>query len=93
MAFFIQMRGRHCLAFLYTNAKQPFLTAGPEKKPLFKATGEGLHRPLDSFAVPMGSGSGQYFLTLDEGAATDGCWVFLPLRPARRYTGAVVVGK
>jgi 4'-phosphopantetheinyl transferase len=70
-----------------------FFDCWTRKEAFIKATGEGLHRPLDSFAVPMDSGNARDFLTLNDGAAMDERWAFLPLRPARRYTGAVVVGK
>jgi 4'-phosphopantetheinyl transferase len=70
-----------------------FFDCWTKKEAFVKATGEGLNRPLDSFAIPMGNGSGQCFLSLDEGAGKNERWTFLPLRPARRYTGAVVVGE
>ena len=69
-----------------------FFDCWTRKEAFVKATGAGLYRSLDSFAVPMGSGNERDFLTLNEGAATDKQWTFLPLRPARQYTGAVVVG-
>jgi 4'-phosphopantetheinyl transferase len=70
-----------------------FFDCWTRKEAFIKATGEGLHRPLDSFAVPMDSGNARDFLTLNDGAAMDERWAFLPLRPARRYMGTVVVGK
>ena len=69
-----------------------FFECWTRKEAFVKATGEGLHCPLDSFAVPMDSGDACDVFTLNEGSATDERWVFLRLWPARRYTGAVVVG-
>ena len=91
---FFHPRERAALCGFPPNERQTaFFDCWTRKEAFVKATGEGLHRPLDSFAVPMDSGNARDFLTLNDGAAMDERWAFLPLRPARRYMGTVVVGK
>ena len=76
---------------LYAEA---FFSCWTKKEAYLKACGEGLARPLDSFAVPLtidcGNTPVDVYLSVDDiGPATR--WSFYTLQPASGYIGALAI--
>lgn len=71
--------------------EQAFFRCWTRKEAFIKATGEGLHRPLDSFVVPV-SGHGRLGVReREQGCGRSEAWQLHSFEPRRGFAGAVVV--
>jgi 4'-phosphopantetheinyl transferase len=68
-----------------------FLLGWTRKEAYVKAVGEGLHLPLDRFAVTLDPGGPARFLAIGGDAAETAAWDLLHLAPAAGYVGATAI--
>jgi 4'-phosphopantetheinyl transferase len=68
-----------------------FFECWTRKEAFLKATGEGLTRELDSFAVTFGPGEAPRFERIDDPADDPSRWSLKAFAPAESYVGAVAV--
>ena len=60
-----------------------------KKEAFIKGTGEGLSRPLDSFATPLGGGDALREIRIFGGKGEGESWSVLSFKPCRGYAGAI----
>ncbi|MCP4119674.1 MAG: 4'-phosphopantetheinyl transferase superfamily protein [Desulfobacteraceae bacterium] len=68
-----------------------FYECWTKKEAFVKGTGEGLSRPLDSFAVSLGVGDGLGEIRIFGGKGKNKNWSVLSFKPIRGYAGAIAV--
>lgn len=85
---------RECaaLAAMAPDARlRPFFACWTRKEAYVKATGDGLSRPLDGFAVTLAPGEPAALLDVADDPAEVERWRLAALAPARGYIGALAV--